>query len=249
MIAIRAMADDYDRWAANGCPGWSYHNLLPYLRRMESDLTFGDRPYHGAEGPIPVLRLGRDEWGPADNALADSALGLGYRWCEDHDAPTGTGVSPYGISARDGARVTTNDGYLVRMRDGVKRALELLRTGSFDTAFERIAIDLTGRGIDVLADDTAIDRWLMQTVGDTGHICCTCRMGARDDPSAVVDPQGRVLGVEGLWVADASVFPEVPRANTNLPTIAAAERMSELIRNAAAPPEWAKTEAATPAGS
>jgi choline dehydrogenase-like flavoprotein len=38
-----------------------------------------------------------------------------------------------------------------------------------------------------------------------------------------------VLGVDGLWVADASVFPEVPRANTNLPTIAAAERLSDLI--------------------
>ena len=50
---------------------------------------------------------------------------------------------------------------------------------------------------------------------------------------AVVDPQGRVLGVDGLYVADASVFPEVPRANTNLPTITAAERLSDLIRDAA----------------
>ena len=55
-------------------------------------------------------------------------------------------------------------------------------------------------------------------------------MGAPDDPRAVVDPRGRVLGVDSLWVADASVFPEVPRANTNLPTIAAAERLSDLIR-------------------
>jgi 5-(hydroxymethyl)furfural/furfural oxidase len=45
----------------------------------------------------------------------------------------------------------------------------------------------------------------------------------------VVDPAGRVLGVDGLWVADASVFPEVPRANTNLPTIAAAERLADLM--------------------
>ena len=137
---------------------------------------------------------------------------------------------------------------LARMRGGVKRALELLRTGSFDTAFERIAIDPTGRGIDALADDKAIDSWLMETVGDTGHICCTCQMGAPDNPRAVVDSHGRVLGVESLWVADASVFPEVPRANTNLPTIAAAERLSDLIRNAAEPPERLKAEAATPAG-
>jgi 5-(hydroxymethyl)furfural/furfural oxidase len=55
-------------------------------------------------------------------------------------------------------------------------------------------------------------------------------MGAPDDRRAVVDPAGHVLGVDDLWVADASVFPEVPRANTNLPTIAAAERLSDLIR-------------------
>ena len=60
-------------------------------------------------------------------------------------------------------------------------------------------------------------------------------MGASDDPTTVVDPHGRVLGVEGLWVADASVFPEVPRANTNLPTIAAAERLSDFIRHGDAP--------------
>ena len=47
---------------------------------------------------------------------------------------------------------------LVRMRDGVRRALELLRSGSFDTAFEHIAIDPTGRGLEELSDDGAIDR-------------------------------------------------------------------------------------------
>jgi choline dehydrogenase-like flavoprotein len=96
--------------------------------------------------------------------------------------------------------------------------------------FHHIGIDPTGTGLETLSDDAAIDAWLMATVGDTGHICGTCRMGAPDDPRTVVDPSGRVLGVDDLWVADASVFPEVPRANTNLPTIAAAERLSDLIR-------------------
>jgi 5-(hydroxymethyl)furfural/furfural oxidase len=432
MMALRAVPDDYDRWAAFGCPGWSHAEMVPYLRRMECDADFGDRPYHGTDGPIPVQRLPREEWGPADTALAEAALGVGYPWSEDHNAPTATGVSPFGLNARDGARVTTNDAYLeparqrtnlrvigdatvervlveagravgvrvrvgrdwidvraegvvlcagaihspsillrsgigpdgptmrlpvghgmqehplalfwlyprpearpdldarqanclvrysselegagvndmmiasvnqtlalgedtpsllssdresgtwggagggeaaggpgllcvwanqqrsrgwlelaspdhdigplieqrllddpgdlLRMRDGVKRCLELARTGAFDAAFEHIAIDPTGTGVETLSDDAAIDAWLMATVGDTGHICGTCRMGAPDDPRAVVDPSGRVLGLDGLWVADASVFPEVPRANTNLPTIAAAERLSDLIR-------------------
>ena len=112
MIAIHAMADDYERWAAYGNPGWSFEDILPARRRMETDLNFPDAPYHGADGPIPVLRLPRDQWGPADNALAEAAEAQGHGWCEDHNAPTGTGLSPYGINARDGARVTANDGYL-----------------------------------------------------------------------------------------------------------------------------------------
>jgi 5-(hydroxymethyl)furfural/furfural oxidase len=112
--------------------------------------------------------------------------------------------------------------------------VELAATGAFDAAFHHIGIDMNGTGLEALSDDAAIDGWLMATVGDRGHICGTCRMGAPDDPRAVVDPRGSVLGLEGLWVADASVFPEVPRANTNLPTIAAAERLSDLIRAAPA---------------
>ena len=58
MIAIHAMADDYERWAAEGCPGWTFEDILPYRRRMESDLNFGDRPYHGSDGPMPIAAVG-----------------------------------------------------------------------------------------------------------------------------------------------------------------------------------------------
>ena len=126
-----------------------------------------------------------------------------------------------------------HQGDLVRLRDGVKRALDMLRSGAFDRSFGHLAIDMTGRGIDALSSDAAIDAWLLETVGDTGHICATCRMGSPEDPTTVVDSHGRVLGVDGLYVADASVFPEVPRANTNLPTMVAAERLAELIPVAA----------------
>ena len=89
MIAIHAMADDYEHWAAEGCPGWTFEDILPYRRRMESDLNFGDRPYHGSDGPMPIQRLAREEWGPLDEALAESAAAQGHEWCEDHSAPTG----------------------------------------------------------------------------------------------------------------------------------------------------------------
>jgi 5-(hydroxymethyl)furfural/furfural oxidase len=56
-------------------------------------------------------------------------------------------------------------------------------------------------------------------------------MGSESDPDAVVDPNGKVIGSENIWVADASVMPRLPTANTNIPTIMIAEKISDgLIR-------------------
>jgi 5-(hydroxymethyl)furfural/furfural oxidase len=178
-------------------------------------------------------------WGGAGGGRSAGGPGLLCVWAnQEHSRGWLRLASPDpDVAPRIEQRLLDDSGDLVRMRDGVKRCLELIATDAFDTPFQHVGIDPTGTGLEELCDDAAIDAWLMATVGDTGHICGTCRMGAPDDPRAVVDAHGRVLGLEGLCVADASVFPEVPRANTNLPTIAAAERLSDLIRDvpAAAP--------------
>ena len=62
------------------------------------------------------------------------------------------------------------------------------------------------------------------------HHCGTCKMGALDDSTAVVDPQGRVKGIQRLRVVDASILPNVTTGNTNAPTIMAAEKISDSIR-------------------
>jgi choline dehydrogenase-like flavoprotein len=56
-------------------------------------------------------------------------------------------------------------------------------------------------------------------------------MGPPSDPRAVVDAHGSVLGTEGLFVADASVMPEIPSANTHIPTVMVAERIAERLRS------------------
>jgi choline dehydrogenase len=116
-IAIRAMLEDLDDWAAQGCAGWSGAEALPYFIRLETDLDFGDKPYHGSDGPLPVYRAPLMSWGPVDLALREAALALGYPWAEDCNAPGATGVSPYPINSRNGERVSTNDAYLEPARD------------------------------------------------------------------------------------------------------------------------------------
>ncbi len=115
-IAIRAVPDDLERWAALGCTGWGWEAMLPYFRKLETDLNFGDAPYHGDCGPIPVYRAPITDWGSVDQALREAALAQGYGWCDDHNAPHATGVSPYAINSVAGRRVSTNDGYLEPVR-------------------------------------------------------------------------------------------------------------------------------------
>jgi choline dehydrogenase-like flavoprotein len=111
-IAIRGVLDAFDVWADRGCTGWSGADVLPAFKRLETDLEFGDRPWHGDSGPIPVFRTPQADWGPVDCALRDAALGLGYPWTDDLNAPDAVGVTTYAINSRHGARVSTNDGYL-----------------------------------------------------------------------------------------------------------------------------------------
>jgi choline dehydrogenase len=422
-IAIRPVPEDLDDWAAAGCTGWSFAETLPYFKRLETDLRYGDAPYHGADGPIPIYRAPINAWGAVDRVMAETALDMGHAWAPDHNAPGALGVSPYAINSRAGRRVSTNDAYLepargrntlnivgdalvdrvifeggravavrvlqagawrevrgreivlaagaihspaILMRSGVGPADDLAALGikvrvdlpvgrrfqDHPGAFLTIALDAThvpppgfrhtnccvryssglagagpgdmmivgmnrfgdsigrhltgpglpdvpmgligvwvnqclsrGRltlasadpeiepiveenmlddpsdlirmrdgvrrlieiarhpatralgavaapGLDITADpsDADIDRWVLATAGDTQHATSTCPMGGPDDRDAVVDPECRVVGTEGLRVIDASIMPSVPRANTHLATVMIAERMAERMR-------------------
>lgn len=420
-IAIRGVPDDFRRWAAQGCAGWGWDDVLPFFNRLETDMDFGDRPYHGADGPIPVYRAPAPLWGRVDRALRDGALGLGYGWCDDHNAPDGTGVSPFAINSRAGLRISTNDGYLegararpnltvvpnalvsrllvegnrphvsgvevrvpgatlsprangevilaagaigspailqrsgigpaallgplgipvvadrpvglnlldhpimalflrldeaamadtpmhrhtnccvryasglgdggsndmiliagnlasfgggdftlgrlavsvyqawsqgevrivsrdpavdpaidermlsdprdlVRMRDGIRRLRAIALGDPVRAIASRVEYGLTGRSIEEELGDDELDAWLFDECSDAQHASGTCRMGAADDPRSVVDPDCRVIGCTGLRVIDASIMPEVVRANTHLTTVMIAEKMAERLR-------------------
>jgi 5-(hydroxymethyl)furfural/furfural oxidase len=81
----------------------------------------------------------------------------------------------------------------------------------------------------LMVDDEAMADFTKKAAIGVWHASCSCRMGRDDDPMAVVDRQGRVRGTGGLRVVDASIFPLVPSANTNFPTLMMAEKMADSI--------------------
>lgn len=417
-IAIRGLPEDFDTWATQGCHGWTGDDVLPYFVKLETDIDFGDRPYHGRHGPLPVYRAPLEEWGPVDVALKDAALALGYGWADDCNAPDSTGVSPYPINSRHGVRVSTADAYLepargrsnltvighaqvdrilmdgtratgvsaivggevrrfsarevllaagtvhspsilmrsgigparlldgisvpvvvdlpvgenlvehsgvwigieikpekqvpsadfrhtnccvrysshlagagrndmimismnlsgrsdagraqgilivdtfetfsrgfvrvtdsdpwaqpevdlnmlsddrdlVRVRDGFKRLFAVAQHEACSAIANRIYGTVTGETLVAVPPDDELDDWLVAECFDAQHPVGTCRMGPTDHRQSVVDPECRVIGVEGLRVIDASVMPEVPRANTHFSTVMIAEKMADLLK-------------------
>ncbi len=112
-----------------------------------------------------------------------------------------------------------------RLRDMVRMCVELGEHESFkDIIEERI----DPQDSDLVSDE-AIDAWMRREVTTSQHISCTCKMGLASDPMAVVDQYGKVHGLEGLRVVDASIMPDCIRANTNVTTMMIGERVSDFI--------------------
>jgi len=117
-------------------------------------------------------------------------------------------------AAEPGAQPSFNYCYLQhpndirRVREGLRLAARLLDSDAYKDVIEYRIHPAN----DILANDDALDLWIRQTVGTARHVSGTCKMGSDADPMAVVDQYCRVRGIQGLWVADASVMPRIPRS-------------------------------------
>ena len=109
-------------------------------------------------------------------------------------------------------------------RDTIRLTREILNQPAFD-AFK---VDEIQPSLNVQTDEE-IDAWVKANVESAYHPSCTCKMGADDDPMAVLDSQCRVRGVESLRVVDSSVFPTITNGNLNAPTIMVAEKAADMI--------------------
>jgi 5-(hydroxymethyl)furfural/furfural oxidase len=132
----------------------------------------------------------------------------------------------------------------VRFTDKIRKLNQLNRANAIKAALVAGALDampalagpvfgrLTDRSVDLATlvnDDAALAEHVRNNVAGTFHVCGTCRMGRAADPDAVVDNQGRVRGIAGLRVVDASIMPAITRGNTNIPTIMLAEKIAAAM--------------------
>ena len=153
------------------------------------------------------------------------------------------------ILAHDAVRAMTRLTFPVKFSDRLRRLNRITPANRIKSAAIAALIDavpplarpifgtLADRRVDLaalVADDDALAEHIRDNVAGTFHPVGTCRMGASSDRDAVTDPAGRLRGVDGLRVIDASIMPTIPRGNTNIPTIMVAEKLADaMLRDSA----------------
>ena len=148
-------------------------------------------------------------------------------------------VGPMRSASRGSVRLRSADpeappairfNYLSEPRDleDFRTAIRLTREIFAQPAFSPFTGSEITPGAHVRSDDE-LDDYVRGAVESAYHPCGTCRMGRADDPLAVVDPETRVIGVEGLHVADSSIFPRITNGNLNAPAIMTGEKAADHI--------------------
>ena len=136
MMHIRGHASDYDNWAYNGCPGWSYDECLAFFQKLE-DQEDDTNPTAGKGGPIHVSNAGLHDPNPTSQAFLDACAELGFPSTDDFNGPNMEGAGWHHINVKDGKRYST--------QGGLPRAGVLPREPDLSTALAGDAADPRGR--------------------------------------------------------------------------------------------------------
>lgn len=110
-LAGRGTPADYDAWAESCGSDWSWANVLPFFRKLESDQA-GDPELHGRDGPMPIRRARLDELTPLQRSFRNACLARSFPECADHNDPRATGVGMFPKNSVDGVRMSTKLTYL-----------------------------------------------------------------------------------------------------------------------------------------
>ena len=185
--------------------------------RLRYTATGSDTPHDMILSPASLNTVVREENSAHTvNCGLYLAAGRGELWLQSADPQTPPGMD-YHYLEEDWDRE--------RLRESVRLCLSLLQHGAYADIIEEIVSPTPAD----LETNESLDAWLRRNVSTSYHISGTCKMGTADDAMAVVDQRLRVRGVSNLRIADASIMPDVVRANTNVTTMMIAERVSDFI--------------------
>lgn len=110
-VFLRGVPEDYDKWASWGNDEWSYLKVLPYFRKLETDIDIRD-DFHGSDGPIPIRRHKREAWLPFQEAFYKASEAAGFPEDRDMNHPESWGVGPVPTNNVDGVRMSTAITYI-----------------------------------------------------------------------------------------------------------------------------------------
>ena len=178
---------------------------------------------HGSAN-IHVLSLNETDESGKFGALIAGVMHVHSRGEVRYDAATGTGVAMFNQLSDERDKVT--------MRDAARYVYDLASSQSVSNIARALLSDSNGTSAQWLSEagDAEIDDWALQQVGAYSHAAGSCAMGDSRDDMAVVNERVEVIGYQNLWLCDASIFPALPRANTHLPVVMVANRVSAMLR-------------------
>ncbi|MDA0745862.1 MAG: mycofactocin system GMC family oxidoreductase MftG [bacterium] len=110
-IFLRGLPEDFERWVALGNNQWSFDAVLPYFKKLETDLDFSNN-WHGTNGPIPVRRFAPENWRPDQQAFYAACRATGFPDCPDMNHPEATGAGPFPLNNQNRIRISTALAYL-----------------------------------------------------------------------------------------------------------------------------------------
>lgn len=181
-VANRGAPADYDDWAASGATGWSWKEVLPFFRRLESDQDFGGE-LHGNDGPLPIQRVRQSDWSGYIRALTQAYDSVGLPHRPDFNGEYGDGYSSVPLSNRNGQRVSAAIAYLTqetRSRPNLQILTEtqvskvLLQNGrayGVETQGPQVSMEFTGKEIIMCAGAIHTPAILMRSgLGDAKRL-------------------------------------------------------------------------------
>lgn len=153
MVYVRGQPQDFDDWAAAGNPGWSYREVLPYFRMLESH-PLGNTAWHGADGPIRISPM-KDAAHPICRTFLEGCEQLGYPRSHDFNGAQFEGAGIYDVNTRDGRRSSSSVEYLRPALGRPNLTVEL------DVLVKRVLFDSGKRATGVAVTQHGTERRLM----------------------------------------------------------------------------------------